>query len=293
MRPNMKSFLKEPLLHFLLLGAALFAFDALRGERAARAGDDLILVSRARIENLAALYAKTWQRPPTGAELRGLVDDFVLEEALYREGKVLGLDQDDTIVRRRVRQKMEFMVDDIIELAEPSEAQLEQWLAEHSAAYRRPAHYRFRQLYLSPERHGTELEADAERILAELGSLAPDADPLGLGDPTLLEHAFADASAEVVVASFGEAFAEGLEQLPIGEWSPVWSTFGLHLVIIDTRIAGEPPRLDEVRSAVERDWAYEQREQASEGFEEGVLARYRVRVEWPAELDDSSGVQDS
>ena len=140
----MKRLLKEPLLHFVLLGAALFALSALRGERTARAGDDEIVVSRGRIENLAALFAKTWQRAPTAEELRGLVDDFVLEEALYREGKALGVDQDDTIIRRRVRQKMEFVVGDIIEQAEPTDVELEEWLAEHPASYARPERYRFR-----------------------------------------------------------------------------------------------------------------------------------------------------
>ena len=116
----MRRIIREPLLHFILLGAAIFAIDALGSGRSARAGEDVIVVSEGRVENLAALFAKTWQRPPTTEELRGLVDDFVLEEAMYREGKALGVDQDDTIIRRRVRQKMEFVVDDIIEQAEPT-----------------------------------------------------------------------------------------------------------------------------------------------------------------------------
>ena len=288
----MRRLIREPLLHFLLLGAVLFAIDALWSGRTARAGDDEIVVSAGRIENLAALFAKTWQRPPTAAELRGLVDDFVLEEALYREGVALGVDQNDTIVRRRVRQKMEFVVDDVIEQAEPTEAELQEWLAQHHASYARPGRYHFRQLYLNPERHGDDLAADAQRILAELRALEEDADPRGLGDPSLLEHAFADVSVQVVVATFGDAFAGGLATLPTGEWSgPLESAFGLHLIRVDARTERELPSLDEVRTAVERDWSYARSEEASKRFYEGVLARYHPVIEWPVDPDDSKRAQ--
>ncbi len=288
----MKRLLKEPLLHFALLGAAFFAIDAQLGERTTWAGADTIVVSQGRIENLAALFSKTWQRPPTAAELRGLVDDFIIEEALYREGQVLGVDQDDTIIRRRVRQKMEFMVDDIIELVEPTDDDLEQWLAEHPADHARPASYRFRQLYLSAERHGVNLQTDALQVLAQLLALEENADPRGLGDPSLFEHAFADVSVQVVVSTFGEEFAEGLVALTVGEWSgPVESTFGLHLVYVDARTEGRPPPLDEVRAEVERDWSFAQREEASKRFNEGILARYHVVVEWPVDADDSNEEQ--
>jgi len=287
-----KRFLREPLLHFLLLGAALFAFNALRSDNALRAGDDRIVVSRGRVENLIALHTKTWQRPPTAIELRGLVDDFILEEALYREGKALRLDRDDTIIRRRVRQKMEFVVDDIFEQAQPSEAQLEEWLAEHPELYAHPERYRFRQLYLSAEQHGGRLATDAVKVLAELRALPEDADPRGLGDPTLLEHAFADASVQTIVATFGQEFADGLAALPGGEWSgPVPSTYGLHLVRIDGRTLGELPALDEVRAAVVRDWSFTSRETAARRFYDELLARYEVEVDWPEDAKSTGEAQ--
>ncbi len=209
-----------------------------------------------------------------------------------RQGVAMGVDQDDTIIRRRVRQKMEFVVDDIIEQAEPSEAELELWLAEHSTSYARPERYRFRQLYLNPERHGDGLAADAQRILVELRTLEEDTDPRGLGDPSLIEHAFADVSVQAVGATFGEAFAEGLATLPTGEWSgPLESAYGLHLVHIDARTEGVLPPLDEVRAEVERDWAFAQREEASRRFHEGILARYRVVIEWPVDPDAAQGAQ--
>ncbi len=286
----MRHFIREPLLHFVLLGAALFALDALMGRRTAPAGGDEIVVSRGRIENLAALFAKTWQRPPSAPELRTLVDDFVLEEALYREGKALGVDVDDTIIRRRVRQKMEFAVDDIIEQAAPTEPQLEAWLAEHADRYTRPARFRFRQLYVNPELHGDDPAADARAVLADVRALGDEADPRELGDPSLLEHAYRDASAQDVIATFGAPFLESVAELPIGEWSgPVKSAFGLHIVRVDARDPGALPPLDDVRAEVERDWASAQRDEASKRFYDGLVARYRVVVEWPQGTSDGSG----
>ncbi len=281
----MKRLLREPLLHFVFLGMLLFAFDAFLRGRSGEFGGGDIVVSEGRIENLSALFAKTWHRPPTAEELRGLVDDYVLEEALYREGVALGVDQDDTIIRRRVRQKMEFFVDDIVEVAEPAEAELDAWLTDHAQSYATPARFTFRQVYLNPDRRGDALRADAERVLEELRSTKGTSDPRELGDGSLLDHAYSDAGADIVARSFGQAFADHLAELPTGEWSgPVESAFGLHLVLIDASTEGRLPALAEVREAVARDWSYAQREKASKGYHEEILARYRVTIEWPQDV---------
>ena len=284
----MRRWLREPLLHFVLLGIILFAVDAFLRERTVEAGGGEIFLSPGRIENLAALFAKTWQRPPTAEELRGLVDDYVLEEALYREGMALGIDRDDTIIRRRVRQKMEFVVDDVVELAEPTEAELETWMAERAESYAQPGRFTFRQVYLNADRRADALQADAERLLAELRSTTGAPDARELGDASLLAHAFEDTGADIVARNFGQAFADRLSKLPIGEWSgPIESPFGLHLALVDARTEGNHSTLAEVRDAVERDWSYAQREEASKRFYEDVLARYSVSIEWPQ--DDPAG----
>ncbi len=290
----MKRLIREPLLHFVVLGAALFAIDASLRENSGPAGDDQIVVSRGRIANLAALFEKTWQRAPTSAEVRTLVDDFVLEEALYREGKALGVDIDDTVIRRRVRQKMEFALEDIIEHEAATDPQLEEWLAEHPERYTRPSRYRFRQLYLNPERHVTTLAADAERALASVRALDEDADPRQIGDPSVMEHAFPDASVAEVVSTFGEAFTESLADLPIGEWTgPVRSTFGLHIVRVDARTPGTLPPLDDVRASVERDWSFAERAAASKRFYGDLVARYRLVIEWPENMQSQTEPKDA
>jgi hypothetical protein len=279
-----RRWLREPLLHFLLLGVALFVFDALLGSHEVEARDDEIVVSEGRIENLAAVFTKIWSRPPTAGELRGLVDDYVLEEVLYRESLSLGLDRDDTVLRRRLRQKMEFVVDDLVDLAEPEEADLEAWLAERPDQYAQPGRFRFRQVYLSPEHRGASLRDDAERLLEDLrtGRVAAAEEA---GDATLLPFTVADRDAETVAETFGPEFVDFLASAPEREWSgPVASSFGLHLVHVDEKVDRVVPPLSDVREAVERDWRFARREEASKRVYEEMRSRYRVSIEWPAEL---------
>jgi hypothetical protein len=210
------------------------------------------------------------------------VDEYVLEEALYREGVALGVDQGDTVIRRRVRQKMDFFVDDLVDAGETPEAELEAWLAEHPESYAQPARFTFRQVYLNPDRRGDKLRADAERVLAELRSTDGTSDPRALGDGSLLEHAYTDYRTDIVATSFGQTFAEHLAGLPTGTWSgPVESAFGLHLVFVDASTPERVPALAEVREAVKRDWSFAQREEASKRFYEEVLSRYDITIEWP------------
>jgi hypothetical protein len=285
----LRRWLREPLLHFVLLGAAFFGLEALLRENTVEAGgrpeDDQIVVSPGRIENLIALFAKTWQRAPGPVEVRALLDDHVLEEAYYREGLALGLDANDGIIRRRVRQKMEFVVDDIVELAEPDEAELAAWLAEHPDSYALPARYAFRQVYLSPDRRGESVREDAQRVLAELRSDATARDPRELGDATLLEYEVEDTGADVIERMFGQAFSDELAGLTFEEWSgPLDSVYGMHLVFVHARSAGRLPELSEVRAAVERDWRFAQRELAKKRFNEQLISRYQVKIVWPEDL---------
>ena len=141
----MKRLLREPFLHFVLLGVLVFAVDAYLRARTAEAGGGEIIVTQGRIENLAALFARTWQRPPTAQELRALVDEYVLEEALFRVGAALGVDQGDTVTRRRVRQKTDFFADDLVDSGEMPEVEPEARLAAHSASHAQPVRFTFRQ----------------------------------------------------------------------------------------------------------------------------------------------------
>jgi len=289
----MKRLLGEPFVHFVLLGVLVFAVDAYLRQRSADAGGGEIVVTQGRIENLAALFARTWQRPPNVQELRSLVDEYALEEALFREGVALGVDQGDTVIRRRVRQKMDLFVDDLVDSGDSPEAALEAWLAQHPEAYAQPARFTFRQVYLNPDRRGDSLRAEAQRLLVELRSTDGTLDARELGDRSLLQPAYADYRADMVESSFGQAFVDQLATLPTGEWSgPIESVFGLHLVLVDATTPGRHPALGEVRDEVERDWSHAQRQEASNLFYEEVMLRYDVTVEWPQVNEDGSRADD-
>jgi len=269
--------LKDPLLHFLALGAALFALYIAVNPGSAGA-DRRIVVGGGQIEALAAHFARIWSRQPTSAELERLVDDYVLEEIYYREALALGLDKNDSVIRKRLRQKMEFFSDSAASLLEPGDAVLEEYLRANPERYRRDNIYRFRQLYFSTDRPAAELDAIVDRAAQAL--LQGEAVS---GDVSMLETAFDGIGGSQVDRKFGAGFREQLDELVPGQWSgPLQSGLGLHFVYLDERIAGELPPLAEVRDRVERDWIYARSQQLKAEYADRLRAGYEVEIRWPA-----------
>jgi parvulin-like peptidyl-prolyl isomerase len=278
----MKRLLREPLFHFLLAGIALFLlYDVIRGGESDAPRE--IVITEARVEALAENFATVWMRPPTPQEIKGLVDDYVAEEIFYREGVAMGLDQDDTVIRRRLRQKMEFIAEDAATAIEPSDEQLQAYLAQHAAKFVSPTEVTFVQVYLNTERRGDSARADAEKLLAELQAGRGPGNPVDAGDPTLLPAGMQAASPQAIANAFGNDFATAIEEGPVGQWSgPLQSGFGLHLVRVDERVAGALPAFEEIRPIVLREWQAEQRTESNERFLDSLRAKYEVRIEGPA-----------
>lgn len=279
-RSLVRVILEEPLFHFLALGALLFvAYSFLN--RDTNPASERVVVSAGKIEHLSSLFARTWQRQPTDAEIRGLVDDYVREEVAYREGMKLGLDQDDTIIRRRIRQKIDFIADDLASQIEPTEEQLANFLKDHPEPYRVNTTVSFRQIYLDPERHAENLDATIANLLKTLEN-NPSANAAELGDSTLLEFQAENRSLREVAGMFGESFAQRLASVSKGEWhGPVPSAYGVHVVRVDERVEGRLPPLDEVREMVRRDWEQRRREELIESFYQQLLKKYEIDVAWP------------
>jgi len=279
--------LREPLVHFLVLGTAIFALAHLVGDP----GDgrpDRIALSAGDVEQLATGFERTWQRAPTAEELAGLVEDRIREEVYYREALALGLDRDDTIVRRRLRQKMEFLSEDLA-ATEPTGAELEAWLRANPERFRIPPRTAFRQVFLSRERRGDRVRADAERLLATLRAGDGGVDPAALGDPLPLPAEGSDLSESEVARLFGTGFAARLFALEPGGWEgPVESAYGVHLVFARERSPGRDPELAEVREAVAREWIAERRSRAREDFYRELRERYDVRIAIPEARADAA-----
>ena len=277
----MRKLLREPLLLFMLLGGALFLLHAWMAGSAGGSGKS-IAITQGRIEQLTAGFARMHQRLPAVSEVEALIDDSIREEVLYREAKALGLDQDDTIVRRRLAQKLEFISQDVAPVPEPTEAQLQAYLQAHPEEFRAEARYSLSQVYLNPQLHGQRLAGRTQRLLAQLQRTAASADAGKFGDASLLERRFQNVGASELVRVFGAEFESALRTLPSGKWQgPVSSGYGVHLVFVDKRDDGGAAALEQVRDEVRRDWIHEQREQANERFYADLRKRYEVTIERP------------
>ncbi len=270
-----RRWLREPLVHFLALGAALFALSQWRGG----SGSNRIVITPGQVDSLAASFARTWQRPPSEAELKGLVDEHVREELAAREAASLGLDRDDVVIRRRLRQKLEFLVEDTLESVPVTDAELQAWLDKHPDRFRAEPEVAFRQVYLNPDRRGDAVERDASKLLERLSSAGRDAG-LRAGDPTMLPHEVEHSTRSGVAGQFGEEFADAVLQVEPGRWAgPLQSGYGMHLVWVDAKEAGRLPKLDEVRPLVERELLAARRREQIDAMYAQMLARYKVVVE--------------
>lgn len=271
--------LREPLVHFLLIGAAFFLVFGLTNQAGTTSSDQRVVVSVGRIEHLATVFRKTWQRPPTSEELKGLIDDFVLEEVYYRQAVAMGIDRDDTIIRRRLRQKLEFLTDDISSLVQPTDEELAAYLADNQEKFRVSRAYTFQQVYFNRERHGDNTKDFVAEQLALLQSGMTHG-----GDASLLPESFNQESRQTVDGTFGMGFSNELDKLTVGEWrGPIRTGLGLHLIRLAARIEGRLPELAEIRSVVQREWSNEKRIANRQKLNGRLLEDYEVIIEWPEE----------
>jgi hypothetical protein len=262
---------REPLVHFLLLGLLLFLLYAVLG---GGGGDRRIRVDDKVVAGLTAQFELTWQRPPTAAELDALIETYVREEIFYREGLALGLDQDDPLIKRRVRQKFEVMAEESEAAEPPTDAQLNDWLKAHADRYANPAIVTFEQILVDPAAHGGSSRA---AVLAARKALASGVDPAEIGTGRMLPPRFDLFPIDLVERDLGSGFAKALPTLRSGEWEgPVRSGYGLHLVKLDKLLPGRMPHLDEVRRAVTRDWEADRRKRAADGYYRRLRDGYRI-----------------
>jgi len=261
-------------------------YSAVNGTAAAPA--DRIVVDETQALRLADQFKRTWMRLPTRQELQGLAEDFVKEEILYREAQALGLDQDDLVIRRRLRQKMEFLNADLAEPQAPTDTQLQAYLDANQDRFRRPDRFSLQQVYLNPNKPSGDINRAAAELLARLNTdPALAADPKSFGDATMLSAQLDGVTRREVANTFGRGFERNIENAPTGRWSgPYESSYGLHLVRITKREAGGLPAMAEIRPILERKWYAERRKEANERFYRTLRARYDVEIRIPA---DSAG----
>ena len=275
----MRRFLKDPLVHFLLIGASLFVLSAWRGERI-RGGRERIVVTADQVAQVRDAAELLKGRAPTDEELAALIEPTIRDEVLYREALALKLDVNDDEVRRRLVDKMSYLTQDTADPAPSSDAELRRFYDESSARFERPELATFDQVFFSPAERGDSVDAVAKAGLAALRSgRSPDE----VGDHTPLRGIYENAPRDQVEVLFGDAVAEALFTMPPGDWTgPFKSDFGLHAVRLRARSARRLPPFDEIRDQVAAEFAVDRRRERNEAEYRRMRAHYDVVVEKPA-----------
>lgn len=274
---RLKSLRKEPLVHFLVAGLLVFVIAGWRGA-AIDPGDRTIVIDEAKVNWLAGQFAQTWQRQPGPAEVDALIRDYIMEEVYNREAMRLGLDQDDPVIRRRLRSKMEFLAASQVESVVPSEAELQAWLDTHAARYAGRAHFSFDQIWLGSAADD-EVAASAGPALARLKQ---GASPNQVGKPISLPPTLYNVDKGDIARQFGDGFAVALAKVKPGTWiGPFLSGYGLHLVRMRAVQVDARPKLADVRQQVENDWRAETLETRQARAYQALLDGYTVRIANP------------
>lgn len=270
---------REPLLQFLGIALVLFIANQWIHGSSVQISSESITISKGRVHQLAESYRLLSGRLPSRAELQALVNDFADEEIAYREAIAMGLDADDTIVRRRMRQKLEFLAEEAEASEEPTDEQLAGWLAEHIADYRLPERVSFRQIMASADVHGVRVNEEATALLKQLRT---GADASRLGDPSMLPSTLPLTTQQGVAALFGVSFAEAMfAHASEGWFGPIATPLGAHLVLVLKREPARTPELAEIRGKLRSDWIEARRRGQREQFLARLRHRYSVAIEWP------------
>jgi parvulin-like peptidyl-prolyl isomerase len=273
----MNKLLKDPLVHFLVAGAVLFAVYGVlnRGEGGGE-GDSVVRVTAQQVEWLTETWMRQWQRPPTEDELRGLLKEYLKETMLAREAQELGLDADDTVVRRRLAQKMNFLMEDF-SAREPTEEELRRTYEDNRERFQSPARVSFTHIYFSTDRRGALATADATAVLEDLTTAGGSGGTPELGDRFLLESEHVDQEEQAVAGLFGTEFSRAVFALEPGDWhGPIESGYGVHLVRVTARHDARVLEFEVVREEVTNYWLTQYQDQRNEAYTAALFEKYEI-----------------
>jgi hypothetical protein len=286
-----KRWLREPLLHFLLIGLLLFGVYAyINRGRSGSASPRQIVLSLDELATMETYFESQWHRRPTPQEFQAMVEDKIKEEVLYREGLVMGLDKEDTIVKRRMAQKVQFLAEDVATAHQPSTAELKSWFEKNNSKFALPSRYSFRHVYFSPDKRGKDAHDDAAKALTRIAGQPEDSTLIvPIADRFMFQDYYSDRAPSAIAKEFGPQFAVALEKVTPGSWQgPIESGFGWHLLFVDTVIPGRVPAFEEVESEVKIAWLGEQKAQAREKAYQSLRTKYTVLVPAPPDKKTTS-----
>jgi len=294
LRKTIARLMREPLLHFAIIGACIYLLYGLYGRQDSQELERAVTITAGEVTWLEEAWAKRWNRPPTPVERQGLIDQYVRETVLYREALAMGLDRDDTIIRRRLAQKLEFLSQDLIRPSPPGEAELLAYFEAHSERYRPPDLVTMTHIFFDPDKRDTQALEEAETVKTGLETLKePPADSRDYGDPFMLQSYYPERSQDELSKLFGGEFAQSVFALEPERWhGPVLSGYGVHLVYVHQRREASAPTFSSVEERVRQDWEEEKRRDLNEQFLSSLLARYKVVIEDQAVGGQGGGAQE-
>jgi len=267
------SFWKQPFLHFIVLGGLIFLWDSVKA-KSPSPDSNKIVVTATDIERIAKLWEQTWGRIPTDEELHDLVQDNIKEEIYYREAKRLGLDLNDIVIKRRLRQKMEFLSSDDATVIPPSDDKLRMFYNSNIDNYVSPKRYNIDQIFYE--------KWDEARLKADLEALKGESRFSNFGDKITLPESLKEVDRVTISRVFGTKLYEQLKDLRESDWQgPVKSGFGYHLIRFETASPQEILPFESVRNRVEVDWRGKEKRLADEVTFQKLLKTYKVEIEGP------------
>jgi parvulin-like peptidyl-prolyl isomerase len=269
--------LREPLLHFLLIGALIFAaYDCLNAQRGRADQPNRIVLTQDDLRQLAVQWLAQGRPPPSQAELRSLIEEKVSQEILFHEAMALGLDKNDEMIKRRLAQKMDFLAEDVAALQDPSDAELRVWFAQNSTRFSLPPRVSFRHLYFSLDRGSGARDAAATALtkIADKPEFTA-----ATADPFMFQDYYAEKTPEQVTREFGPDFTKAVFGLEPGAWrGPVQSGYGWHLVFVRASDPGRVPAFEEVEPDVKAAWLDDKQREIKRSAFEAMRARYTVVI---------------
>lgn len=270
-----KRILHEPLLHFVIVGSLLFFYLSSNDTQT----KPQVVISQGKINQLTAQYTKTRQRAPSSEELKALIDNQIREDLAFEHGVKMGLVENDSIIKRRVQQKIEFMLNDSIANIEPSREELQAYLETHKEQFTIAPVYSFKHIYINPEKH-----EDTDAFIKKLQTQNLNEIYKSSGDSMMIESEYVEISTYQIARLFGRKFAKNLDDIALGSWQgPVQSGYGLHLVIIDKKTPAHVATLEEMEATIKREYRAETQKKAIDSFYDELRTQYSVTVEKEAQ----------
>jgi len=272
----MNAIWREPLLHFIIIGALVFlAFELSQGDSIVE--EDHIRIDAGTMAQLQAQFNRTRLRQPTDDELSKLIDNYIRDEVYYREARAMGLDQNDTVVRKRMYQKLDFLLEELTEEKTPNDEVLAQFIDSNASQFREEPHISFIQVFFNLGKNPELTRNLARKTLVRLNN---GATPETEGDPTFEQQTYQGVTPSEIKRVFGTAFSQQLNTLEPSEWvGPVTSVYGIHIVKVINKKEGGMPPFSDIRQRAIREYKADRRQDLRDIAYKKMRERYTITID--------------